>query len=286
MARDYAKLKTGIWVNARFRALTGAAQRAYTLAYSQAGVSMCGVVSYTPKRWAGFASDTSPAKITKAVRELQEACFVLVDPETEELLVRSFVRHDGVLDSPNLVIAMWKDVSSIHSVLLREVFLFELPDTIEFPEGYSRPPDDPLQEGFREGLLDNSNQQPHLAPTPTTALVPFGANFDEFWDEYPRRSDKSHALKMYSARLHEGARHEDLVAAARHYARACRANGTDRKYMKMAKTFLAKAGPWTEWVAGAPDGEGSPEVPGWLVGVKHAADAWSTESPAAVLEAG
>lgn len=260
MARDYAKLMVNIWADRDFQALTSAAQRAYILAVSQPGMSYCGVVSYTPKRWAGFSADTSAPKIARAVRELQDRVYVVVDPETEELLVRSFVRHDGVLDSPNLMIAMWKDFASIHSLSIREVFLFELPEHVGFPEGLTRPQANPLaeryQEGFQEGLPNIYTSYP---PTPSYSsapvLEPFITEFDQFWDAYPRRVDRGHALKAYTARRNEGAVAVELETAARNYSKSCRSKNTAKEYIKHGKTFLAKDGPWTEWVAGPPEGE-------------------------------
>lgn len=249
MARSHARLWCSIWGDPDFLALDSDAQRLYMLALSQPNVTMCGVVPYTPKRWAGLAADQTPGKVKKAASKLEAGRFCLVDPETEELLLRSFVRWDGVLDSPNLVIAMWKDVPFIHSSRLREVFLFELPDTVGFPEGFERPCSNPLTEGFGEGLPDSS---PFTSPSPQPLRGGvFDADFDEWWQVYPRRVDRGHALKAYVARRNEGAGAEDLLKAVRHYRSAVAS--TDPRYIKHGKTFLGKE-TWVEWVDGAPDG--------------------------------
>lgn len=154
MARTHARIYGAIWQDDDFRALTSRAQRVYILALSQPGVSFCGVVGYTARRWAKMSSDTSAKSVERAVDELENAGFVIADTQTEELWIRSFVRHDGVLESPNLVIAMWKDIPGIFSPLIRNAFLFSLPDEAwqhqpeGLGEGYAKPNTDPAAKDY------------------------------------------------------------------------------------------------------------------------------------------
>ena len=127
MARSYAALYTSIWQDADFAALTSDAQRVYLLALSQPNISYCGVVPYTAKRWARLAKNTTPRTITKALDELIAAGFVILDAETEELFVRSYVKHNGVLRQPQLVKAMEREFEQIHSTRIRQAFLASLP---------------------------------------------------------------------------------------------------------------------------------------------------------------
>jgi hypothetical protein len=84
--------------------------------------------------------------------------------------------------------------------------------------------------------------------------VPYADEFDQFWKPYPRKVDKADALKAYQARRREGVSHEDLLAAAVHYA--SQRKGQEQAYTKHAATFLAKDGAWTEWLGGAPERHG------------------------------
>lgn len=128
VARTYAPLLTSIWSDPDFTTLSSAAQRVYMLAISQPTISYCGVVTFTARRWARLASDSSPADITAAIGELADARFVVVDEDAEELWVRSFVRHNGVLKSPNIAKRMDLDFVGIFSARIRELFLGELGD--------------------------------------------------------------------------------------------------------------------------------------------------------------
>lgn len=82
--------------------------------------------------------------------------------------------------------------------------------------------------------------------------------FDEWWATYPRKIDKKPARVVYDARLREGVEPGQLLLAAKHYAQT--REGEPSKFTKHPKTFLAKDGPWTEWVNGPPEGEVPPAI--------------------------
>lgn len=102
MARDHARIKTRIWSDPDFLALKVAEQHAYFLLVSNPGLSRCGVMAYIPGRFDHLAADLTPAKFRGAVAGLRASRFVLIDERTQEMLLRSYVRHDGVLDRVNM----------------------------------------------------------------------------------------------------------------------------------------------------------------------------------------
>lgn len=102
MARDHSRIKLSIWDDDDFLALRASEQHAYFVLKSHKGLSRCGVVTYVPSHFKRLASDLTAAKFTAAVKGLRSARFVVVDDETQELLVRSYVRHDGVFDRENM----------------------------------------------------------------------------------------------------------------------------------------------------------------------------------------
>lgn len=124
MGRSEARVQTRIWAeNPEWRALSSSAQRVYLLALSQSNMSLCGIVPYTSRRWASFAADTKPADISAAVTELEEHRFVLVDEDTEELMIRTFIKNDGVLGKSKVVIGMTREWANILSARLRKAVL-------------------------------------------------------------------------------------------------------------------------------------------------------------------
>ena len=105
MARTRATLHTSIWnPDSEFQFRTSAAQRLYFLILTQGDLSLCGVVSLTVDRWARLASDTKPLQIKKALAELAEHRYLVVDNNTQEVWIRTFTAHDGVLRQPNMVV--------------------------------------------------------------------------------------------------------------------------------------------------------------------------------------
>lgn len=151
MARTHARILTRIWSNPDFRQLLAIDQRTYILAISQPNITFCGVVPYTAKRWSTFAGDTTPAEIRASAERLQERRYVFVDDDTEELLVRAFPKHDGVLKSPNLITAMSREYDDILSPTLRCHFLQGLPEG--FLETLSEGVRATLSEGFTQGYF-------------------------------------------------------------------------------------------------------------------------------------
>lgn len=130
MGRSYAPLMTTIWSDEDFVSLSPEAQRTYLLALSQPNITYCGIVPFTARRWARMAAGTTPEDIDQAVKELEAAGFVVLDEDTEELWVRSFVRHNGVLSQPQLTKAMVRSFDDILSATLRDRFLTELPSDL------------------------------------------------------------------------------------------------------------------------------------------------------------
>lgn len=141
MARTHARIYTKVWQDRDFLALTPNAQRLYMLICSQPTLSWAGVIAYTPKRWAGLAAGCTAKQIATAATELAHARFVLIDEDTEELWVRTFVRHDGVLKVPQLKRSMFESLAAIQSQRIRDGFAHEYPHLSPDPE----PPDDPTR---------------------------------------------------------------------------------------------------------------------------------------------
>lgn len=101
MARDHARIKVDIW-DGDFADLRASEQHAYFLLASNKGLSRCGVLDYIPSRFLGLSSDLTAARLKAAIGGLRDRRFVVIDDRTQELLVRSYVRHDGVLDRLNM----------------------------------------------------------------------------------------------------------------------------------------------------------------------------------------
>jgi hypothetical protein len=157
LPRSHARILTKIWSDPDFRGCTAEAQRLYFLAISQPTLSYAGVVPYTPKRWAGFAHNTKIAHVCAAARELAQGRFVVIDEDTEELWVRTYVRHDGMLWIPNSRAAMFREIETIQSEPIGVGFREEYPELFAQPNGHGLA--QPLGEPFPEPLLEQLRQR-------------------------------------------------------------------------------------------------------------------------------
>jgi hypothetical protein len=162
MAREYCRLLTSIWGTREFVARSAGAQRLYFLLLSQPELSMCGVLTPAPSRWASFAPDTTDRGVKAALAELQEHGYIVHDRITEELWIRSFVRHDSKLGTPNVAVGVTKAFCAVRSPTIRLGILQEIRKT--FPKGLSdafandirKRFADEFREAERKALADNS----------------------------------------------------------------------------------------------------------------------------------
>lgn len=128
MARNHARILVSIWDDDDFRGLEPSAQRVYFLLVSQPDLTPCGALPYLPGRWSRLAQGTTEEDIVKAITILAESRFVLVDEETQELIVRTFVVHDGGLGNPKMRGAVKGALRGLHSRRLRGEIVAILPE--------------------------------------------------------------------------------------------------------------------------------------------------------------
>lgn len=168
MARSEARIKTAIWNDPDFVALDPMTQWVYVVALSQPTVSFCGVTPYTPRKWSNLAGGVTVAVVRKAIKTLSNHDYVIVDEDTEELWIRTFIKHDGVLAKPNIVIAMTKDFAAIQSPTIAVRFLDALGERFlgrfdpvlrkrfgePFVKSYAKRYPQPFPEGLPEPLVE------------------------------------------------------------------------------------------------------------------------------------
>lgn len=153
MARTHARVQAALWVDEDWRALGAGAQRTYLLLISQPQINNCGVLPLVPKRWARLATDTAVDDLGRWLDELEATGFVVCDWETDEVLVRTFIRHDRIEDQPNLTKAAKRQFEEIESTRIQHV-LFRLYDWLaeDLPEPLREALSKPLPEPLRLGV--------------------------------------------------------------------------------------------------------------------------------------
>lgn len=126
MAREFAKIKAAIWQDDDFRTLPPSAQHLYFVVLTDPELSYCGVADWRPKRMLPKSAGWDLGDLRNAGAILTEHRLLVVDEETEEVLVRSFLRHDGVMQHNKLCVSAAMAHAAVASNTLRGVVVHEL----------------------------------------------------------------------------------------------------------------------------------------------------------------
>lgn len=138
MARRFAPLLTAIWDDDDFCALTPAAQRMYMQLLSQKRLSLCGVLPYAPRNLARGCTHLTVTDINTALEELEQHRYILIDHDTDEILVRTILKHDpprGI----KVIQGMWSSWLEIDSEPFRRHVVHSLSDELWGWEGVKIP---------------------------------------------------------------------------------------------------------------------------------------------------
>lgn len=169
MARSHAKIMAAIWDDEDFVTLNSGPQRLYKLLLTQRKLTLVGLLTYTPSRWARLAADTTLASVEGDIDELEASAFVIVDRDTDELLIRTFVKNDAangrLLDNVNLLRGVWNAWTAIESRQLRLVAVENVPASV-WDSPKATPPTQALE--LRAHLLQTPSSDPLERPVITT----------------------------------------------------------------------------------------------------------------------
>lgn len=126
MARKFAQIQVGIWTDEDFKSLPAIEQHMYFVLLSQPRLNLCGVMDYIPSRLAMCVYEWTVDDVERLVKGLEDKRYVLVDHDSHELLLRSFIRRDGLLKAKTITIGAASDYSEVMSQKLRDAIDKEL----------------------------------------------------------------------------------------------------------------------------------------------------------------
>ncbi|MEN6548029.1 MAG: hypothetical protein ABFE07_18480 [Armatimonadia bacterium] len=171
MARAHGRVLSSIWEDEDFIALTQQQQRLYLFLISQPNLNHAGLLPLTLRRWARKATGLTAAELDEHLDALAKAHFIVLDVDTEELLIRSFVRNDGVWRMPKVMGAMVSGAMEIESKALRRALLEEmdrvpLNDLSDEPTKSTRGPGPSVRAQVAEHIatLRKAFGNPHTTP--------------------------------------------------------------------------------------------------------------------------
>lgn len=244
MAREYGNIFTAIWRDPDFIALPSDVQRVYLLVITQPDVSSCGVLPFMPSRWAKYAPDTDADSLRNSLSILHQNRYAIVDSDTDELLIRSFIRYDrGYTNTKKRLPAILAAIDGMLSDTLRQVTVHEL-NRLGVDHKLPHRPIDSLSDSLLDSLWhtpriqvvrnvssylnpETGIQNPEtgiLKPEPgstSTADAPdptddYPPDFMEFWTTFPRKDGKRAAAKAYRA-ARKRTSHVNILDGAQRY---------------------------------------------------------------------
>lgn len=200
MARDHARVNVTIWGDPAFRRLPPPAQHLYFALWTAPDLSYCGVHDWRPARLSGLADGWTRQAVETAADCLSARHFLVIDHDTEEVLIRSWIRWDGLMKQPRMAISAINAYASVSSATIREVLVHQFlgeqkrnPDLkcwgdARVQEVLSHPsappkdlptPKDPFGDGFGDGFTPNfgvglgqTQSKVWGSPTPAPAPAP------------------------------------------------------------------------------------------------------------------
>jgi hypothetical protein len=186
MTRSYSRSACSMWEeDDDFMALSAGAQSMYNRLCGQRDVSACGSLPLTIKRWALRIREQDRAEVPTWIEELAAHRFVVVDVDTEELLIRTFVKWDGGYTNSKRLLAIQGASKGLRSPILRRALAAELvklgiQPTFAVPEDVSA--DEYPIEGASHRLPDPASDSSRVVvtnvSTSTTTLNPETGNLN------------------------------------------------------------------------------------------------------------
>ena len=126
MANSAGMLKESIWRDKDFRALPRAAQATYAQLLSQKELDRAGMLPLQVSKWAKGCDGMTEAELWTDLKLLEARRFVFIDEDTDELFVRSYMRHSEVTKYPQFLKAAIRCAGLVASEYLRAELAAEL----------------------------------------------------------------------------------------------------------------------------------------------------------------
>lgn len=269
MARDRANINTRIWTDHHWRSLSMGAQWLYEFLLSSSTLNLCGVTDWRPAKWSGMAADLSKGDLEKYAAELERESFIVIDRATEEVCLRSFFRHDGILAQPNPMKGAVREFGSIGSEVIRGVIAHELQRLREeFPEGIGKGNVWVQVEGLETLLktppvdVRNPSPNPSVNPSHTSTSTYTSSNeekepapavrvsesdFEKAYSHWPKKVERKQAFERFKIAARKRGL-DQITADVIRFGDAYAAT-TDRKFVPALGVWLGGER-WTDELPG------------------------------------
>lgn len=175
--KDYAQIKLDIWGNDDWLDLSPPAQHLYFVLWTSPELSYCGTGEWHPGKIAAKAKGWTPDGVCGAAVELSRELFLLVDLNTDEFILRSWIKHDGLWRSPTMAVSMVNARAALASRTLRGVIVHEVSKLKDRESSYSSWSKDAVVQMLSQKAVDPETADPYTGnslfdPTANPWLYP------------------------------------------------------------------------------------------------------------------
>ena len=125
MAREFARWNMAAHKDPDWRDLPWPAQWLYKTLWDHPGLSYCGVLDWRPARLAVAHNGMDVDLLLTLAQCLDARKFVVIDHETEELLIRSWARFDGLMKQPRMAVSFARAFAAVESKEVSGVIVYE-----------------------------------------------------------------------------------------------------------------------------------------------------------------
>lgn len=125
MPRKFGSVNVEMWNDPEFRDLPPAAQHLYLVLWTAPDLSFCGVHDWRPGRLSRLSRGFNEDHVRLVADCLVARYFIVIDEDTEEVLVRSWARFDELLKQPRLAVSYSAAYAATYSPTLRQVLARE-----------------------------------------------------------------------------------------------------------------------------------------------------------------
>lgn len=169
MARDHTRINLAIWSDPDWRELPPAAQHLYLTLWTSPGRTYCGAHDWRPNRLVKLAAGFTSEHLLTVAACLQARHFLVIDEDTEEALIRSWARFDGLMRQPRMAVSYASAYADVASPILRQVLAHETRKIRDLEPELAC-----WKDSRVTSILDHPAVSAHDLPTPDD---PFGDGF-------------------------------------------------------------------------------------------------------------
>ncbi|MPW26425.1 hypothetical protein GC105_11555 [Alkalibaculum sp. M08DMB] len=277
----YRKIETSFWCDVDMQDLTPEEKYFYLYLMTNDYTNLLGIYQITIRNIAhetGYNQDT----VKKLIHKFIEYGKVLYSFENSELMILNWFKHNSS-NSPKAKAAIKKDLEEVKTFEFTESFISicnkksEYLDRVFIEYLYSISsisisnsssiskktyvcdlPENQIQNVCKEVPAENLGESEPRGADPDHSKNEdrkdnkYIEEFEKIWIIYPRRKEKAKARKAFIARVKQKHDPEIMLKAAINYARYCRAQKLEERYIKHLATFFGPDEPYIDYINYSP----------------------------------